>query len=88
MGFRGLFHHRIRSNQKVYYQLPLSEDARNAYLSMPKDDDGFVKSLFYVPAGRLSRYEEAWREWLKGHPKHEWPVWIDLWARRKKQKPR
>jgi len=55
---------------------------------MPKDDDGFVKSLFYVAPGRLVAYEAAWRSWLKEHPKHEWPAWIDLWARRKKQKPR
>lgn len=72
----------------MYYQLPLSEVARSAYLSMPKDDDGFVKSLFYIPPGRLAKQEAAWRDWLRVHPKHEWPTWIEQWARRKKQQAR
>jgi len=69
----------------MFYRIPLSDEANKAYLSMPKDVDGCVRSLFYVPPGRLAKYTQDWREWCKTNAKYRWPAWIEQWSIRKKQ---
>ena len=65
------------------YATPLKGDFEAAYLSMPKNRDGHVVSLFYVPRGQLAAYEQQWRDWLAEHPKRLWPDWVDAWAEKR-----
>jgi hypothetical protein len=61
------------------YLPPLAGELLDAYVSMPTLN-GHVISLFYTPPGRLAAYEEQWRQWLSGHPRHLWPEWVDQWS--------
>lgn len=66
------------------YRTPLSEEALEAFKTMPLLDGAYVVSLFYCPRQKLAAYEEKWREWLRTHDKRFWPVWVDKWAQHKK----
>lgn len=61
------------------YKLPLTDDERAAYATMPRTRDGFVIALEFVPFGQVGEYEARWRDWLAKHPKHLWPTWVSRW---------
>jgi hypothetical protein len=62
------------------YKNPLTPDEHEAYLSMPRNADGFVVSLFFVPAGEREALEAQWREWARGKQKYLHPNWFADWA--------
>jgi hypothetical protein len=64
---------------------PWSPEVTSAYLSMPKNKFGHVVSLFYVLPNELHRLEGEWREWMRKHPRHLWPVWVKSWAEHKRK---
>lgn len=46
--------------------------AENA--TLPRDQEGQIKSPRYVPQG--SAYLSEWRHWLRQHPEPTWPRWL------------
>lgn len=61
------------------YRIPLTDDQRAAYLTMPTNRDGHVVALAFVPPGQVAEYEARWRDWCARTPKHLWPDWIGRW---------
>jgi hypothetical protein len=65
----------------------LTSDRMLARLTMPTTKDGYVVSLFYVPARDVEAYEVEWRAWLAKNPRRLWPAWVDAWAEHRKKNP-
>ena len=59
-------------------------DYLEALRSMPRDTDGTVKALQFVPERHREAYESAWRDWCRSHDRKFWPAFILTWAAAKK----
>lgn len=62
------------------YRVPMTDEEKAAYASMPLNKFGNVVALPYVPDGQVREYEARWREWLTRTPKTLWPEWVGNWA--------
>lgn len=59
----------------------------NLLATMPRDVDGTIKDIKYIPKHRQQAYWEKWRVWLKEHEQKVWPTWVFTEiARRKAEK--
>lgn len=56
-----------------------SPEVHQAYLSMPKNNLGYVIALQYLEPREALRMEPLWKEWCQSHPKNLWPLWIFGW---------
>lgn len=63
---------------------PWSTEVHQAYLSMPKNINGYVIAMQYLEPREALRMEPQWREWCSKHPKNLWPLWLFRWKDHKR----
>ena len=62
------------------YRLAFTDEQAEARASMPRNADGFIVNLFYLPPKERATLEPKWREWARTHPRALWPDWLVSWA--------
>lgn len=63
----------------------LTPEQLAARLTMPRNKDGHVCSLFTTPPKEVPTYEAEWRAWIKANPSRLWPAWVKAWIEKRKR---